>query len=60
MPIRLPIPACPITLTFSRHDLCLTPSSPAIERLCGPEGGEVRLSVGAASLYMTHGLLPRV
>lgn len=44
MIICLPVPFLSITLAAVRHDPCLSSSSPAIERLCGPEGGEVRLS----------------
>ena len=48
------------TLTILRRDPCLTSSSPAVERLRGSQGGELRLSLGKASVYLSRGLLPRV
>lgn len=60
MMIRLPVPFYPITLTIVRHDMCITPFSPTIERLTGPAGSEVHLSALGASLYITRGWLPRV
>ena len=59
MIIRLPLPARPITLTFVRHDPCVTSHSPTSQRLNGPEGDEVRLSLGSASVYLPRGLVPR-
>lgn len=44
MIIRLPVPILSITLAIVRHDLCLSSTSTAVERLYGPEGDEVRLS----------------
>jgi len=59
MIIRLPVPLFPITLAAVRHDPCLSSTSSTIERLCGPEGAEVRLSALRHSLYLTRGLTPR-
>ena len=59
MNIHLPFPIN-ATLTILRRDPCLTSSSPAIERLRGPQGDELRLSVRKASVYLSRGLLPRV
>ena len=44
MIIRLPVPLFSVTLSFIRHDPCLSSTSTAVERLCGPEGAEVRSS----------------
>lgn len=59
MIIRLPLPTYPVTLTGAWCDPCITPSSPRIERLDGPAGKELRLSLGRSSLYLSAGWLPR-
>ena len=59
MTIHLPFPIT-ATLIILRCDPCITRYSSAIERLRGPQGGELRLSLGRASVYLSRGLLPRV
>lgn len=58
MMIRTTFPV-PFTLTIICRDPHLTQHSPRLERTDGPEGSEIRLTIGTNSVYVTRGFLPR-